>query len=130
MGLNILVLDDNEFLQDNIRKHSKIKFKGRKSAQEIILNDNPLEYDVLIIDSTEDIEFRTNQSLSEWLRNKNPNIFIIGTSVEEGYLNNPLAKARYDERVHTWPKEVKLKDYGRTYVSQIEAILKEVEAQR
>lgn len=56
------------------------------------------KFDIAIIDVSDNIGIEGKDYLSEYLREKNPEIVIVGTSVQEGMMSDKLAERLYDER--------------------------------
>ena len=60
----------------------------------------PQDYDLMIIDASDDVTLNNNQMTSEYWKAKNPNLIIIGTSVQQELINDGLSKKLYDEIIH------------------------------
>lgn len=77
------------------------------SAQQIV---DPLEYDLAIIDASDDL-IRNPYYLSKVWRNRNPNLIIIGTSMAKGYFTRDEVAGLYDETMELG-RDLDLKTYS------------------
>jgi|GEM_PF-3026696 hypothetical protein len=73
-----------------------VEYDGRVAAACM----DPLNYNVVIIDASDDCIVDGHHSLSEFLKSINPEMIIIGTSVYGRFFNkDELCKQLYDERI-------------------------------
>jgi len=56
-------------------------------------------YDVLLIDASNDSTLRDGQFSSAYFKDKNPNLLVIGMSVDDGLLTDKMAGRLYEERI-------------------------------
>ena len=54
------------------------------------------KYDVLLIDSTDNVHLHNWEIMSEYWKTKNPDLVVIGTSVQKEFLEEGLCKKIYD----------------------------------
>ena len=77
------------------------KLMNFNSSAKLASRKNPQDYNVALIDASDDLSVNGYDSLSEFLKDKNPNMLIIGTSVcGESFQKDPEAKQLYDERIN------------------------------
>ena len=88
-----------EKLKDIVKYQLSCSVDFITNSEEVLAKD-PLRYDVTIIDASDDEPVGLRRCLSEYLKLKNPDMIIIGTSLEEeSFLKDGLAKQLYDERI-------------------------------
>ncbi len=77
------------------------KLMNFNSSAKLASRKNPQDYNVALIDASDDLSVNGYGSLSEFLKAKNPNMLIIGTSVcGESFQKDPESKQLYDERIN------------------------------
>ncbi|MEK6873449.1 MAG: hypothetical protein AABW91_01275 [Nanoarchaeota archaeon] len=100
-----IIIVDNQAMQF-MPVFTRLEFEGINcnvknfySAIQAVRGGNPLDYQILIIDASCDINLRNynNQSFSEWIKSQNPEIIVIGTSVQRELLTDKIANQVYDE---------------------------------
>lgn len=81
------------------RKGLDFDIDREMSAKVALACYKPKDYNLMIIDASDDITLNNNQRLSEYWKEKNPNLIIVGTSVESQIINDELSKKLYDKRI-------------------------------
>ena len=110
-NLKIMIINDQV---DCLEHHWKnLEEKGLKfdidmasSAMVASACYKPQDYDLMIIDASDDVTLNNNQMASEYWKTKNPSIIIIGTSVQRELINDRLSKKLYDEVIHLRSQEL------------------------
>ncbi len=73
-----------------------VKLNLEYCAREVVAKYNALDYDVLLIDSTDNVHLHNWEIMSEYWKTKNPKLVVIGTSVQKEFLEEGLCKKIYD----------------------------------
>ncbi len=93
------------------------------SGEEVVRRINPLDYNVALIDASDNCIHKIEQigsseshsyySLTDFLRSRNPDMIIIGTSIlGEKFRKDELSEREYDEKISIgdikeFPEQVK-----------------------
>ena len=101
--MKILVINEQshylERMIKDIAKKTDTSIKAVNSAKVAFACEKPNEYDMLVIDASDDEFVKEDKMFSEYWKSKNPACFIVGESVERRYLTDNLAKKLYDKRM-------------------------------
>lgn len=120
--LNMLVVNDQPetmevFMLCLQEDGFDLKYDLEVSAHSVVKNRDPLNYNIAIIDASDD-RLGGNNTLSKFLKSKNENMIIVGTSALGTYFQkDSLSNQLYDEKISmnmSFLEELKatLKKYG------------------
>jgi len=92
--------DSGDSVADLLRNDLSCNVDWEREAREVALNRDPFKYNVAIIDASDDGIVDRHHSLSEWLKSRNPELIIIGTSIMGAFFEHDnLSCQLYDEKI-------------------------------
>lgn len=128
----LMVAGNEEATAERLRLEFQCLVDYDGNPKRVFREKNPGSYNIAIVDASDDfcVNGAGSPTLSEWLKSKNSNMIIIGTSVlGEYFRNDRIARQQYDQRISLagcgWlgeeVKRVLIRKYGFEFPEQVEA---------